>query len=402
MPRPHKLRAWEAMLWLSILETRSLNVAVCDTITTVPQTNGIRQGSQDSPDLFGAIIARDLQKAIQARNGPTGPTTTTTPGGCFLDDTYLWSQSRDHLQAVIRSLETELAEDGLHIHPTKTFLFSKPTGGGTFTSGGETVACEPHNTVIAALGSPITFAEQTTAIIAEMMRRGRIAFGKHKKILLARTHLHSRLLACTTLVRNAALYAAETWPAHQCILRAANSLQAQHIREMLFLNRRPGEQWAAWQTRTLRLARLHLHRHHIERWSSYTLKRIWSLWGHMARGGAEVNSMVGWKNMQFWRAQQELPRKHRVTHASRFNPEADVERAIEAVAGTNWGAVAQDRPRWQQLAAAFVEKFDVPWATGKQLSLQDNLGPTSPSCSHSRMKGRPTAAMRHDGEPDTL
>ena len=95
----------------------------------------------------------------------------------------------------------------------------------------------------------------------------------------------------------------------------------------------------------------------------------------MARGGAEVNSMVGWKNMQFWRAQQKLPHKHRVTHASRFNPEADVERAIEAVAGTNWGAVAQDRPRWQQLAAAFVEKFDVPWATGKQLSLQDNLSP---------------------------
>ena len=73
----------------------------------------------------------------------------------------------------------------------------------------------------------------------------------------------------------------------------------------------------------------------IEGWSSFILKRIWSLWGHMARGGAEVNSMVTWKNMHFWRVQ--LPRRQRVTHASRFNPEADVERAIEAVAGTNWG-----------------------------------------------------------------
>ena len=85
--------------------------------------------------------------------------------------------------------------------------------------------------------------------------------------------------------------------------------------------------------------------------------------------------MVSWKNMQFWRAQQQLPRKHRVTHASRFKPEADVERAIEAVAGTHWGEVAQDRPRWQQLAAAFVDKYDVNWATGKQPSLQNNLSP---------------------------
>ena len=64
---------WEAMLRLSTLETRSLNVAVCDTVTTIPKTNGIRQGSPDSTDLFGAIIARDLQKAITpylSREGP--------------------------------------------------------------------------------------------------------------------------------------------------------------------------------------------------------------------------------------------------------------------------------------------------------------------------------------------
>ena len=34
------------MLWLSILETRALNVAVGDAITTVPQTNGIRPPPQ--------------------------------------------------------------------------------------------------------------------------------------------------------------------------------------------------------------------------------------------------------------------------------------------------------------------------------------------------------------------
>ena len=133
---------WEAMLWLSILQTRSLNAAVGDSITPKRQTNGIRQGSPDSSDLFGAIVARDLQCAVDAagpqppdpKGGPPPPRT----GGSFLDDTYLWSQDRDHLQKVLNKLEKEHAEDGLQIHPTKTaILFSKPTGGGTFAIGGK-------------------------------------------------------------------------------------------------------------------------------------------------------------------------------------------------------------------------------------------------------------------------
>ena len=99
------------------------------------------------------------------------------------------------------------------------------------------VACDPDQTIIAALGSPITFAEQTSALIAETSWRGRQAFAKHKKILMARAHIDNRLLAYTTLVRKAALHAAETWPVHQRILRAANSMQIQHLRGMLFLNK---------------------------------------------------------------------------------------------------------------------------------------------------------------------
>ena len=38
-------------------------------------------------------------------------------------------------------------------------------------TGGITVACSPHKTVVSTLGSPITFSEQTTAVIAEGARR---------------------------------------------------------------------------------------------------------------------------------------------------------------------------------------------------------------------------------------
>ena len=271
-----------------------------------PKPMASRQGSPDSPDLFGAIVARDLQTAIaQAPSQPVDPQGGPPPprtGGSFLDDTYLWSQNRAHLQKVLTNLEGELREDGLHIHPTKTaILYSQPTGGGTFNIGGETIACCDHKTVISTLGSPITFGEQTAAIIAEMQRRSRNAFRKHKPILTARTSMHSRAIAHVTLVRNAGLYACESWPPHHRILKGANSQQIQHYREMLHIHKHPSEDWATWNSRSLRQARLYMHREKLGRWSTYILHRIWSLWGHMARGGEEVEAMVAWKNLAFWR-----------------------------------------------------------------------------------------------------
>ena len=128
----------------------------------------------------------------------------------------------------------------------------------------------------------------TAAPVAEMSKRGRQSFAKHSKILQARASLRSRLIAYTSLVRNSVLYVAETWPVSHRLLKAANSLQSHHMRVMLHLGRRPTEAWADWHVRSLRTARLQLQRGGWERWSTYILKRIWSLWGHMARGCGRV------------------------------------------------------------------------------------------------------------------
>ena len=180
-----------------------------------------------------------------------------------------------------------------------------------------------------------------------------------------------------SLVRGAALYAAETWPAHQHLLRAANTMQATHYREMMHLHRRAAEGWGEWHVRTLRTARVHMHREGMQRWSTYILQRIWTLWGHMARGGEAVTDMLHWKDLRFWRAEQRKPARTRVRHAGRFNPGGDIERTLEAVAGTSWGEVAQERHTWQALQQQFVDRFDVPWATGRQGSIQDNLHPNT-------------------------
>ena len=148
------------------------------------------------------------------------------------------------------------------------------------------MACEPHNTVIAALGSPITFAEQTSALIAEMSRRGRQAFADSPNTRRSGKDQATQPSACIhnigekcAVIRSRDVASPSAHPTSSQL--HTNTTPAGDA----FLKQTTTEQWAAWQSRTLRSALVHLQRNKIERWSSYILKRIWSLWGHMARGG---------------------------------------------------------------------------------------------------------------------
>ncbi|CAE6934778.1 unnamed protein product [Symbiodinium sp. CCMP2592] len=274
--------------------------------------------------------------------------------GAFMDDTYLWSHNKDHLQRVLAELEVRLAKDGLAIHPGKTaILFSEETGGGSFRIGGETVDCQRWGTEITALGSPLTFAEPVAAITSAMNHRARKAFSKHSKLLRARTPIKARIKMHTTLVRNAALWASQSWPIVETLHKAVNSTQLRHIRTMLGDSRQPAETWVEWNARSMRRARVILYQSGEPRWSTFLLGQTWWLYGHMARstqGGAE---MLQWKNLKWWKQQQQQ---------------------IVAVGGLDWMSIAHDRQAWQELTHTFIHQFDVPWATGKQGSI-GNIAP---------------------------
>ena len=367
---------WEARAWLGLLEAREMQVAAGDTI---PQSNGVRQGSPDSPILFSRIVGDCLEQALQETQHLLTPAKGPAPpesGGAFMDDTYLWSHDPTHLQATLAALERHLARHGLLINPGKTaIIFSQPQGGGEFRIGGEMVGCKPFGEVITALGSPITFGESVAAIITEMNHRARKAFHKHAALLCAATPLKGRLTLHQTLVRGAALWGGQAWPVTDGILRAINTTQLLQIRRMMHPARRPGEQWEAWHIRTMRGARVALQQSKVPRWSTFQLGHTWDLYGHMARAQPGGRPMLRWKDLQWWEQEKQKPRKQRHTHV-KYNALADPERQVVAAAGVGWKQTALDLPTWGRLGEQFVAMFDVPWASGKQSSIT-NLTPNN-------------------------
>ena len=217
-----------------------------------------------------------------------------------------------------------------------------------------------------------SLAGEPAMLVAEMQKCGRQAFWGNRGILLADAPLKGRLQNYVILVRQAALWGCQTWPRTEYILKSANTLQALQIRGMLKQKRGSAEGWLEWHKRSLRMARLQIQRHKIERWSSFILGQIWSLYGHVAREDPVTTAMLSWRGMRWWRTQQSIPVSWGgERHAQRFNPMLDTERHIVEIAGLDWQTVAKNRATWSALGEQSVAKYDVPWCTGEQLGLEN-------------------------------
>ena len=372
------------------------------------QTNGVRQGSPDSPVLFAAKIGEVLDATLAAVNGGTPPHVgrhqalqpPPHSGAAFMDDTYIWGESPEYVQKVLAALEIRLKAIGLMINAKKTQVISNTEDDLVrFTIGGKTVIPDGPKQIMTILGGPVTMSGDVAPIVAEMQGRARRAFHKHKKVLCSRAPLKERLNLHQTLVRGAALWGCPAWPVNAALLQAANSTQLLQIRSMITGKCPPGEAWQDWHKRTMRKARALLHHHKFLRWSTHSLQLQWNLWGHVGRAVfSPTFHIMRWRDLTWWRDQQSLlpgPFPRGVRHIGHHNPDRDPERQIGAVAGPQWWIVASDRPNWNKLQNDFIAKFDPPWASGNQLSLPGapNLAPNA-STTRPRT-GVPRASRKH-------
>ena len=368
---------WEGRAWTALLYAQEIEIFFRGEHFKLPQTNGVRQGSPDSPIAFGRIIAVDLEKSIAEARGakPTDNEPPPEDGGSFMDDSYLWSTSATHLQRMLDRVGTNLPKKGLNIHPLKTEIIDNQNGGVEFHVSGDKVLSKGPEHIIRALGSPLSFRGHPSMIVAEMQSRARGAFRKHRGTLLSKAPLRSRLQLHTVLVRQSALWACQTWQCSDYILRCANVMQLSQAREIMHLHKPVGDEWVEWNKKSLRQARIALHKHDIQRWSTFILSQIWGLHGHASRGDAVASAMLRWRNLAWWRIEQTIPPSwggHR--HSHRFNPHLDIERQIAEIAGEDWQVKAADRMLWANLEDRFIEKYDTPWASGEQSAIE-NLAP---------------------------
>ena len=295
-------------------------------------------------------------------------------GGSFMDDTYLWGENPAHLQRCLDILETLLRQ-----HDNTQ----------TFTVGGKTIVPDTGDTPVRVLGSPASFRGTTPQLAAEMRSRARTAYAQNKQVLTAPTPAKPRVQLHDTLVRQAALWGCETWPPQDTLLRAANTQQLTQIRNMTGGTRKP-EQWADWNKRSMRQARppslheggevVHLHATpHLEALGTRSQgRRTHQRHSTLERpgileGGAAQASHAG---------------------CARFCSQLDTERQIAAVAGKQWATVAGDRRAWTALEQAFVDRYDPPWATGKQPQLT-NLAPARAPPATARLTDRQAPQAPH-------
>ena len=146
---------------MTLLHAKEIRIFFRDETFVIGQTNGVRQGSPDSPIAFGRIVAKELDASIREASVVKDTTGDPPPedGCCYMDDSYIWSSSRRHLQAMLDRLGENLPPRGLYIHPGKTDIIDNQAGGVEFQVGGNTVVSKGPKHVIRALGSPLCFAE---------------------------------------------------------------------------------------------------------------------------------------------------------------------------------------------------------------------------------------------------
>ena len=159
---------------------------------SIPQTNGVRQGSPDSPVIFACIVgdvmneveAQAKQQATpqnQERVPDRGPALPHHTAG-FQDDVYLWALHRPFLQLLLDSLADRLAKRSLQIHPSKTKYIHTSKHEHTLQVGGKEIKGEAGGT-ITVLGAPVAMTNEVATCLGEISRRARAAYGAHKAML---------------------------------------------------------------------------------------------------------------------------------------------------------------------------------------------------------------------------
>ena len=196
-----------------------------------------------------------------------------------MDDSLVWSGSKEATQTKYDLLRRHLAEWGLSLNTTKTKYYASPhcTESGPIVLEGNLI--HPAKS-LEVFGIPLDIPLRPTKLMDTAMTRAQSKFYANKEVFLARGPLAKKLKVFQSVVGGAALwYCAAVNPTAQA-LGALNACQLELVSKLARIKRKPQETWLDHKLRSHRTARALLHNQKQE---TIWLRRNWGYRGHVSR-----------------------------------------------------------------------------------------------------------------------
>ena len=358
----------EARALVMLLRTGHGHVFLPWTSVTITTTQGVRQGSPESPILFSKIV----EEVLFATEGTEGLVfdEPETHLGCFMDDIVLWRKDLPTLQGTLNSILPGLRDFGLGIQPKKCQLFTMGDVKGTgVVIGADRILPLGKDEPITVLNIPLHPNRMDMGMLEAMINKARMKLSAIKDILSGQGNYGMKIKLLESTVLGSMRWALGVVYPNQTVQQELNKFQLQAVALALGIKRQANEWWTDYNQRMCRVARARLWYSRRERWGSIALRRFWKYTGHRIRMSShEPNTVLArtshFRPLHWWQSQQRLSMG--IRHRRHFAYLMGIERNISDAAELQWRESTLDRVEWARAEQAWVEANQLPWASGRQ------------------------------------
>ena len=346
--------------------------------TEVQMRRGIKQGAVESPTMFAWIAEIAIATAIQKYGWHQGPRLfegLEPEEMLYMDDGMLWSALPSTIQVRACQLAVELSAYGLKLNPKKCQLYAseKVLDDRSIILNGVRIHATDS---LEVMGLTLRVGGSICELAAPLASRARAKFWEHKHIFRARGgSMKQRARVMQKVVGSTALWCVCCIPPDAATMTMLNSVQLQLMVWLLRFAKRSDEPWECFRQRAFRGARAALHSAGVERWSTLWLRRYWAFAGHRVRATLRQAPPISsafetFRTLPWWQHQRSL--RHGLRHKGHHYPRlTNLEQNMDAIAGSPWRNLAHDRVAWNAREDAWVARMDVPWSSGRQLSIKN-------------------------------
>ena len=292
-----------------------------------------------------------------------------------MDDLLLWKCNLHHMQKLLDDLLPRLAREGLHIQPPKCQLltFGDVQGTHLMLQGFRLVPMRTDEPLI-VMNAPMHPIIGDIDLLYFQINKARRKLFSIKHILQGPGRIVSKLKLLESVIFGSFRWMiGAVFPSPKA-QQALNAFQMYAVAMALNIRRRPQELWVDYKQRFHRMARVCIFTNEVTRWGTLALRAFWQYTGHRVRAAdgpcpTVATMLTNFRSLPWWTVEQS--RAGGLRHRRHFPFLMGVERDIASIATEAWREKARSRAEWRELENRWVVKFEVPWSSNRQATLED-------------------------------